>query len=288
MKIDGKRIADILLLDIAKKIKRYKKKPTLSVFLVEGDNNSLSFVDAKKRTVKRINGLYELSHFRYCPEFEDFANTLRKTAAEHQTTGIIIQQPLPCSLATESLYDYIPREKEIEGHKDKSPFTPPIARAVLTVLKYVYIPRSKETAASLFYDEKKDGTALKRVLKRKKIVIVGRGETGGKPIAKVFTNNHIHFINIRSNTPNTQLFLKEADIIISAVGKKVIRAENLKQGVVLISVGIRKEGDMWKADYNEEEIKDIAGFYTPVPGGVGPLDIAYLMYNLYEAQKMQF
>lgn len=288
MKINGKAIAENILTVLKKKITTFKKsKPKLVVFLVSATPENLAFVKIKQQTVKKIGGLFELIQSGGEPDFEDFANELRVIAHYPQTTGVVIQQPLPASLSTDSLYNYIPQEKEIEGHKNKALFTPPIALAVLTILKFIYQPSNEKDRQNVTVDLKKDGSFFRRVLKRKKIVLIGRGVTGGKPIAHTLTDAKINFINIHSQTPNADFFEKEADIIISAVGKKVIFPENIKPGVMLISVGMRKEGERWKADYDEKEIKNIASFYTPVPGGIGPLDIAYLMHNLVEAEQMQ-
>ncbi len=76
-------------------------------------------------------------------------------------------------------------------------------------------------------------------------------------------------------------------MIITAVGKKVLTPQMLKKGVILINVGLRRENNKLKGDYDEKEIKDIASFYTPTPGGVGPIDVVYLFKNLVDAAKLQ-
>lgn len=287
MKINGKTIAHTILSDLRKKTKKARLKPSLAVFLVKPSPENILFVKAKEKAVRSIGGVFKLIRTDSVPDFEDFANTIKKIAHDPKVHALIIQQPLPASLSTESLYDYIGDDKEIEGHKKKPYFYPPIGLAVLTMLKHIYYPGVKKKIEDTIIDMKKDRLFFKRVLKRKKIVLVGRGETGGKPIAQMLTYMKINFLNIHSQTPNAHLFEQEADIIISAVGKKVIDPKSLKNGVVLISVGIRKKDGVWKGDYDEKEIADIASFYTPTPGGIGPLDIAYLMHNLLEAAKMQ-
>lgn len=287
MKINGRQIAEQILTYLHKITKKLKRKPALAVFLVKPSEENISFVKSKEKAVRALNGSFHLLHMNTVPYFEKFANKIKKTVEDPKVNGVIIQQPLPSSLSTASLYDYISHEKEIEGHKKKSYFYAPIGLAVLTILKYIYSPGKKKNIREIIVDIKTDHLFFKRVLKRKKIVIIGRGVTGGKPIAQMFTDEKINFINIHSKTPHAAFFEKEADIIISAVGKKVITKDVIKPGVVLIGVGIRKENDIWKGDYDENEIKDIAGFYTPTPGGIGPLDIAYLMYNLVEAARIQ-
>lgn len=294
MKIDGKKISISILGHLKKEIKslslkskKTRLRPKLVVFSVKGQPQDISFVRTKEKTIRSIGGDFALFHSTRTPRFEDFANKLKDVAENVQTTSVVIQQPLPSSLSTDSLYNYIPTVKEIEGHKKKSPFYPPIGLAVLTILKYIYKPGSKKKVVELIVDIKKDQAFLKKILKRKKIVLIGRGETGGKPIGHVLSELKINFINTNSKTPNANFFYKDADIIISAVGRRVISGEVLKNGVVLISVGIRQENGQWKGDYDEDSIKNVAGFYTPTPGGIGPLDISYLMYNIVQATKIQ-
>jgi len=286
MKIDGKRIAKIIIDYLGKKAKKLKKPPFLAVFLVNDSDENLSFVKVKETAVKKISGKFQLFHFKQTPDFESFANKLKQVAEDPNVDGVIVQQPLPPSLSTESLFNYIPTKKEIEGHKKKSPFFPPLGLAVMTIIKYIFKAGDKTNVKEIIFRPKKDLDFFKRVLKRKKIVLIGRGKTGGQPIGQTLSSLKINFINVHSQTPNAQIFYQDADIIISAVGKKILTKEVLKPRVILISVGLRKEENKWKGDYDENEIKNVASFYTPTPGGLGPLDIAYLLYNLVEANKI--
>lgn len=291
MEISGREIADIILDDLKKKLtslsKKAKKKPKLVVFSVRPQEEDLMFIKTKQKAAEKIGADFELYHFKRMPRFEDFAVKIRQLCETDSTTGVVIQKPLPAQLTTETLYNYIPINKEIEGHKYKSPFSPPIGLAVLTVLKYIYATGRKKTISNVLVDPAIDRDFFKKICKKKRIVVMGKGETGGKPIGDVLSILKINYINTHSKTPTASPFYNEADIIIPAVGKKVLTPSMLKKGVVLISVGTRREKDQWRGDYDTDEIKDIASFYTPTPGGIGPLDIAYLMYNLVEAFKLQ-
>lgn len=287
MKIDGKPIAEYILNFLKIEVAKLKKKPHLAVFLINQSPENDSFVKAKMNAVKRIGGDFTLITFPKVPDFMTFALKLKEIAFDPKITGIVIQKPLPSGLNTESLFDYIPLAKEIEGHKKKTIYSPPLGLAILTVLKNILKPGVKDVSKDMIVDEKKDLNFFKRILKRKKVVLIGRGETGGKIIGKFFTELKINFINTHSKTPEADQFFKEADILITAVGKKVVLPGHVKPGAILINVGLHKEEDKWKGDYDEKEIKDIAGFYTPTPGGVGPLDVAYLCYNLVQATKKQ-
>lgn len=286
MKIDGKRIAFVIEKEIKRELKKLKKKKLrLATFLISNSSEQLSFVKIKAKVAKNLGIKFELIHYKIIPSFEKLAKKIKDISENQATTGIIIQQPLPTQLSTESIYNYVSLEKEIEGHKHKSQFLPPIGLSVLTILKYIF--GTGKIDKNLIVDIKGDRIFFKRILKNKKIVLVGRGITGGRPIGKTLTEAKISYIGINSQTPNPENYYKEADIIISAAGKKIITAEVIKPGVILINVGLRKEFGRLKGDYDEKEIKDIVSFYTPTPGGIGPIDIVYLYKNLVEAVKLQ-
>lgn len=287
MEIPGKKIASDLEKLLKREIKKLKKtkKLKLATILISNSPEQLSFVRIKAKTAKRMSIGFQLVHLKSTPSFEKFMHILKEKCQDDTTSGIIIQQPLPAQLSTESIYDYIPTAKEIEGHKRKTVFLPPIGLAVLTVLKYIYAKSRK--AADLLVDLKRDKSLFKKTFRNLKVVLVGRGTTGGSPIGKSLNEARINYININSQTPDPSVYYKEADVIITAVGKKVISPENLKPGVTLINVGLRREKGKLKGDYDEKEIKSFASYYTPTPGGIGPIDVFYLYKNLIEAAKLQ-
>lgn len=285
MFIDGKKIANNLLSILKKERKTIKKPVGLSVFLVGNAPEQLSFVKIKSEMAKALKIDFKLIHMTRTPNFIDFANLLKKEVVNPNVTGIIIQQPLPAQLSTDSIYDYIPLLKEIEGHKRKTEFIFPLGLAVMTLIKFIYYGKKKQDV--VFVDMKKDRILFKNILKSKKIVIVGRGMTGGMPIGKTLGNLNINYISTNSTTVDPESYFKTADLIITATGKKVIEPDMLKPGVVLINTGVRKENGKLKGDYEESEIKDIASYYTPTPGGSGPIDVVYLYKNLIDAARMQ-
>jgi len=168
MKINGKKIAEIITNFLKKETKKLKKPPSLAVFLVGESPENLSFVKVKEMAVKKIGGKFQLYLFKKTPDFELFANKLKQVATDPDVTGVIVQQPLPPSLSTESLFNYIPAEKEIEGHKKKSPFFPPLGLAVLTVIKYIFRPGNKKSARELIVYPKKRVGILQKSFKKKK------------------------------------------------------------------------------------------------------------------------
>jgi len=272
---------------LKKRVLREKLSPKLVVFSVKPDEQGSSFIATKQKATIDLGGHFELITYKRTPRFEDFARNIFRITHDIKTTAVVIQKPLPPALDTSTIYSYVPENKEIEGHKAKTNFCPPIALAALTPLKYRLLAGNKSQAEDLIFDMDKDMRELKKIIKKRKIVVIGRGETGGRPITDFFTKHKINFIGVNSTTPDPERFYQEADIIITAVGKKILTPSVLKHGVILISIGLHRHKDFWQGDYDEVEIKDTASFYTPTPGGVGPLDIAYLMYNLVQATRLQ-
>ncbi|MDO8609062.1 MAG: bifunctional 5,10-methylenetetrahydrofolate dehydrogenase/5,10-methenyltetrahydrofolate cyclohydrolase [bacterium] len=284
MEINGNKIADFIGASIKKEIKA-KHRPKLVTFLVGDSAEQLSFVKIKAQIAKKLGIEFELIHFKTVPSFEKLVHLIKEKSNDPQTTGIIIQQPLPAQLSTDSIYDYIDEFKEIEGHRHKTPYLPPIGLAVLTLLKYIY--GVQKVDKNVMINFKKDRVFFKKILRNKKVVLVGRGITGGKPIGKTLTEVKINYIGVNSKTPESELYYKDADIIITAAGKKVLTPEIIKPGAILINIGIRKEQGRLVGDFNEKEIENIASFYTPTPGGIGPIDVMYLYRNLVDAVRLQ-
>jgi methylenetetrahydrofolate dehydrogenase (NADP+) / methenyltetrahydrofolate cyclohydrolase len=288
MLIDGKKIAGILEKELAKEFRLLKnkgKKIKLVVILVGDSPEQLSFVKIKKKLAEKLKIQFELKHIKEIPLFQKMVCLIKETSMDPKTTGIIVQQPLPSQLQTDSIFEFIDLHKEIEGHRRKTTFIPPIGLAVLTIIKFIYA--NQKYNKDLLVNFNKDLGFFKRILKNKKIVLLGRGLTGGKPINHTLSLAKINYIGLHSQTPNPEEYLSQADIVISAVGKNVIRPETLKPGTILINVGLRHENSRLKGDYDEKDIKDIASFYTPTPGGIGPIDVLYLYKNLLDAAKSQ-
>ena len=289
MILPGKKIADFILDQARREIDSLSKRGKLKLvtILVGNARNQLSFVHIKERTAKKLGVKFEFIHIKRTPLFEKFVRIVKEKANSPETTGLIIQQPLPDRLQTLTLYKFIPKEKEIEGFNVKRPlFKPPIGLTISTILKYIFKTNYKINK-ELLPNFKQDRIIAKTYLRNKKIILIGRGMTGGRPIGHTLTELRINYLGVNSKTYKKERYYKEADIIISAVGKKIISRDVIKKGVILINAGLHEEEGRLRGDYDEKEIKDLADFYTTTPGGIGPIDIAYLFYNLKEAAKIQ-
>ncbi len=271
MKIDGKAIAESILSGLTQQVTELKKRsitPTMAVILVGDNPASLAYIKQKEKAAERIGAKLVLSHQLSAISCQQLQQIIEQYNTDPNIHGIIIQRPLPKPLNDSStvLHSAIP-DKDIDGFVPGSPFEVPVASAVMTIMNFI---RSHLANAKV------------RPLEDQHIVIIGRGETGGKPIADLLDKHKCNVTVIHSQTLNPDKITRSADIIISCVGKgDVVRRDNIRKDAILLSVGIwRDSAGKLHGDYNEEEISDIAGFYTPTPGGVGPVNVACLMQNL--------
>lgn len=292
-KLDGRKLAKRILADLKKKVKRLKKKkklPVLAVFSAGDDPASASYIRQKGKAARKIGA--KLRHFKFKKEasYQEFAEKLNEIVKDPKFSGVIIQKPLPVSLAHSSLDDVVPLEKDVDGAKPKSFFLPPVAMAVLITLDFIRTG-GKANVLSLkslkkLNKEEPLPQGLVNWLNHHSILLIGRGATGGTPIASAFSLKKIKFLIAHRGTDNLPLFAKKSDIIICSVGKEIVKKEMLREGVILIGVGIRRiRKGVYRGDFNQEKIENIVSFYTPTPGGIGPLTVACLMSNLVRATE---
>jgi methylenetetrahydrofolate dehydrogenase (NADP+) / methenyltetrahydrofolate cyclohydrolase len=268
MRIDGKQIAQDILDNLKRQTGELKKKniiPHLAIILIGNDPASIAYVNQKEIKAQSIGvntTIKNLSSKITTKELLDIIKVLNEDKNIH---GIIVQQPLPPQIDLNKTINAIDPKKDVDGFHPKSYFQMPIAMAVLEIL-----------------EETCDCSNFNKWLKSKNITIIGKGETGGKPLIQMFEKMKIKPIVIDSKTKNPENLIKKADILISAVGKSnIIKGNMLKKGVVIIGLGMyRGQDGKLHGDYEENDIKDKASFYTPVPGGIGPINVAMLLKNL--------
>src|SRR5262249_38093836 len=145
--------------------------------------------------------------------------------------------------------------------------------------KILEIPMIKET--------EKSGASFNDWLRSKKIVVMGKGKTGGQPVIDLLKKRGANVTVIDSATTHVQDITQEADIIVTAIGKpEILTADMIKKDAILIGIGMSmNEEGKFVGDYNEDDIKDKASWYTPIPGGAGPVNVACLMENLVIATE---
>lgn len=269
MRIDGQALAEAILSDLTGKVTSLKEQgrvPTLAVILVGDDAESLAYIRQKQKITERIGGRFIFEHLPGATQPKELAARIAMYNTDPAVHGLIVQRPVPIEGDTTAILNTVAAQKDVDGFIPDSPYDVPIATAVLDILESIHVDFTN-----------------------KNIVIVGRGDTAGKPIASAFAKRHCTTSIVHSQSQDPQKIMRSADILISCVGKeRVVTAPAVKPDAVLISVGLWRASDgKLRGDYVEDEVKDIAAYYTPTPGGVGPLNIASLMQNLVYAARSQ-
>lgn len=285
MIIDGRTIANHILNDLAARVHilqdTYDIQPHMAVIRVGDDPAITSYINQKDKMAREIGVTLSVYNFpdsvtqEQLKEAIDFLQNL--STGKHGTVhGLILQLPVPPHIDYEKLILDIHPDKDVDGFRPNSSFVIPIAAAVFKLLE---IPMIKETVET--------GESFNEWLRSKKIVVMGKGKTGGQPVIDLLKERGANVRVIDSSTTHVADITQEADIIITAVGKpEILTADMIKKDAILIGIGMSMdENNKFIGDYNEENIKDKASWYTPIPGGAGPVNVACLMENLVIATE---
>ncbi len=269
MRISGKTIAEEIRNKLRVRIDKLKEKgivPKIAIITL-GPESSWEIYVRQKIKVARELGIKAVLITLENADQDKLIRTVREIDSDPNYHGIIVQRPMPTTIDRTSVVSSISPEKDIDGFRPDSKFEVPVWLAVKKILH-------------------ESGIMNYELWKEKMFVVLGKGETAGGPIARGLRQLGVEPQVIDSKTQNPGEILKSADVIISCVGKSgVVRRENVKKGAVLIGVGIHGEDPGSRGDYNEQEIEQVAGAYTPTPGGVGPVNLSYLFSNLVQAAQ---
>ncbi len=282
MIIDGRLIAQEILDDLKRRVEELRTnnvRPHLHIITLTTDSASESYVGQKKKKGEEIGAKITVENLDPRTSTESLLEKIKLLNEDQSVHGIIVQRPFSPQIDEEKIANSINPEKDVDGFHPDSKFDPPISESVLRILEEVYA-QTYEVEASLTSQVDFD-----EWLKSQKITVIGRGVTAGGPIIKTFEKTGSDLVVVTSKTEDREKILKSSDIIICAVGKTdTVKGSNLKKGVILIGVGMFKgEDGKFHSDYEENDIKDIASFYTPTPRGVGPVNVAMLLSNLIKA-----
>lgn len=274
MVLYGKPIADEIYKKLSKDLSQLQKNnitPTLAIIVIGSNPVSEKYVSSKKKSAEKhgINAQIIRIPQNYTKEkVKQIVDTYNNNPLYH---GIIIQLPVT-GFTNEELAELISKEKDVDGFLKNSLFTPPIVKTAMVILEKIYAIKGVKTEFNTW-------------LKNQNVVVIGKGFTGGGPIVKKLSKyTRVHVID--HTTQNPKDISKQGDIIISCVGKKnIITKDSIKKGASLIGIGIYKDADLMKGDYDEDEIKDTASLYTPTPKGTGPVTVACLLENVVISAK---
>ncbi len=285
--IDGKLIAqqvrDNVAAEVAKRTAAGKPKPTLATVLVGERMDSATYVASKQKACQEL-GMGSISH--HLPAEitqEELEKLIKKLNANKKVNGILVQLPLPSHLNEERVLQLISIEKDVDGF---SPIN--IGRLAQKGREPLFVPC---TPYGCIYLLEQAGVKIEGA----NAVVLGRSNIVGMPAALLLIGKNATVTVCHSRTRDLPSVVRQADILIAAIGKmEMVRGDWIKPGAAVIDVGINSKPDATKksgyrlvGDVCFDEAKEVAGFITPVPGGVGPMTIAMLMNNTLRAAKIQ-
>ncbi len=278
--IDGKAISQIIKDELKEKTARLKEQGievTLAVILVGEDPASQVYVRNKKKACEYIG--YRSLSYELPKETsqEELLKLIDELNNREDVNGILVQMPLPSQIDEKTVIDAISPKKDVDGFH-------PMNVGALCIGEKGLVSCTPAGVIQLL----KRGCDGKIDIAGKECVIVGRSNIVGKPMSMLMLRENATVTVAHSKTKNLEEVCKRADILIAAVGKAgMITKDHVKEGAVVIDVGInRNEDGKLCGDVCFDEVKEIASAITPVPGGVGPMTIAMLMNNCYEAATM--
>ncbi len=271
--IDGNKIAKSILESIKNKVKSMKEKPGLALVMVGSNPASEVYVNFKEKDSKEAGFYCERYNLDEKTSQMDLINLLNQLNNNSKIHGVLVQLPLPKQIDEKLITDSILPKKDVDGFttvnlgnlfSDKTIIAPATAVAVIHLI---------------------ESTGIK--IEGKNAVVIGRSNIVGKPTAMMLLEKNATVSICHSKTKNLAEYTKKADILVVAAGKpNLIKKEMVKEGAVVIDVGINRMGNKLIGDVDFEGVKEVAGFITPVPGGVGPMTRAMLMENTLKAMEL--
>ena len=282
--IDGKAVAAEVKADVAEKVRKLNEKgvePCLAVVLVGNNPASVSYVTGKRKALAEagmVDRSIELPESISEGELLSEIDRLNKDPSVH---GILVQLPLPKHISEEKITNAIVPEKDVDGFH-------PVSMGNLLSGKKGFIPCTPHGILVLL---EKAGIETNG----KRAVVIGRSNIVGKPMAVLLSRKEYNATVTLCHTGTKDIaeITRQADIIVVASGHPgTLTADMVKEGAAVIDVGVnripdssKKSGFRLVGDADFESIKEKASFITPVPGGVGPMTIAMLIYNTLEAAE---
>lgn len=265
--IDGRKVRDENLAKLKNRISALPFQPLFCDVLVGGSEVSAQYVRMKEKTAESIGLKVVHAVLPGTITTEELIKELRRLGALKNMAGLIVQLPLPQTIDARKVLDAIPPNVDVDAlgtttselfYKSKPTFLFPTAAASVALL---------------------DSCNLD--LSTKNIVVVGQGMLVGKPVTHLLKSRGLSVNTIDRDTKNPDEILKNADVIITAVGKaKLVNGKNIKEGVTIIDAGTSESNGSIVGDVDRETVDGIAGALSPVPGGVGPVTVSMLMQNV--------
>jgi methylenetetrahydrofolate dehydrogenase (NADP+)/methenyltetrahydrofolate cyclohydrolase len=272
--IDGKKLRDEILSKIKIEVADLPFQPLFCDILVGNDLSSLQYVKMKAKIAESVGIKFHSVNFKDSASTEEVIAEIENLNKIPNMCGIIIQLPLPSQIDKRKVLDAIKPELDVDClgminsenfYHNNGEISYPTALACMKVLESLNIDFSN-----------------------KKILILGQGNLVGRPVTYLLRARGLDIITINTKTLNTEILIKNADIIISAIGKgKFLTGDMVKKNAIIIDAGTSEENGAVVGDVDFESMKEIVSHISPTPGGVGPVTVAMLLSNVLKvAQKL--
>lgn len=276
--IDGKELAKKIRANLKIECEELKKKninSKLAVIMVGEDPASKVYVRNKSKACEDVGIEYEEYLLDVNTTQKELIELIEKLNNDKTINGILLQSPIPSNLDVNEAFRTISPQKDVDGFN-------PINVGKLVLNQDTFVSCTPYGIMKMFEEYDIDLTG-------KNVVILGRSNIVGKPLIHCCLNKNATVTSCHSKTQNIAQKAKEADVLISAIGKaNFVTADMVKDGAVVIDVGInRLNNGKITGDVDFESVKEKASYITPVPGGVGPMTIAMLMNNVIKATRRQ-
>ncbi len=278
--LKGKSVADKIAEELAVKIKKLGRAPVLAIISIGDRPDSAAFIAAKQKFAKRIGAEVQKVALREDVSSNEVEIAIKKNAAFRTVDGIILQLPVPVQLDSSALINLIPSKKDVDG------LTADNLRSLLEGKPHL-IPATARGIVNLL-------EANNISVAGKNVVIVGRSVLVGKSVALTMLSKDATVTICHTKTENLSTITKMADILVVAAGSpNLINKEYVREGQVVIDVGITKSGEsdpvtgksVMVGDVDFATVESIVMAISPVPGGVGPMTVSALFQNLVDAAQ---
>lgn len=274
--INGKELSKKIRGQVKEEVEVLNKKgiyPKLAVIMVGEDPASKVYVKNKSKACNEAGIEYEEFILNENIEMDELLSLIENLNNRKDIHGILLQSPIPKHLDIDKAFETIDYRKDVDGFH-------PINIGKLALNKQTFISCTPHGVMKMLEEYEIE-------LKGANVVILGRSNIVGKPLAQCLLNKDATVTICHSKTKNIEEITRNADILISAIGKpKFVTANMVKEGAVVIDVGINRLETGIVGDVDFEEVSKKASHITPVPGGVGPMTIAMLLHNVVIAAKV--
>ncbi len=280
--LEGRLIAEKIKEEIRQQVMTLVNKPVLASIQVGENAGATAYVKSQTKVAQDLGIEYQLHKLAQDASGDTLIEFIQKLNADKSVHGIIVQMPLPQNIDYRKISQFILPEKDVEGMHPVN--IGKIVFGTSTSLSAKILPCTPAAVMDLL-----NSTGID--LYGKEVVVVGHSEIVGKPLALLLLDKFATVTVCHIGTSKAgklEEHVRSAEILIVAVGKAgLIKGEWIKEGAIVIDVGINRVGDKIVGDVEFEEAQKRAAYITPVPGGVGPLTVTMLMRNVVEAAKLQ-